>query len=100
MSGVTSSTGLRTRVDADAVLFAGLRSNELDTVAVLVIVTSGTNGVAVIVIVAVAPTARLPTAQVMLPKHVPWLGVGVASVTCDGSESITVTRSRGPGRGS
>src|SRR5207237_2975253 len=62
--GVMSSTGWRTCVEADAVLFAELTSNELVTCAVLVIVTSGTNGVAVIVIVAVAPTARLPIAQV------------------------------------
>ena len=91
MSGVMSSTGWRTRVETEAELFAELRSNALGTCAVFVIVTSGTNGVAVIVIVAVAPTASVADVAGHVAEAGALAGVGVASVICDGSGSITVT---------
>lgn len=52
-------------------------------------------GVTVMVIVAVAPLAKLPSVQLSVPDdggaQVPWLGVADTNVALDGRKSLTVT---------
>src|SRR5438128_2756248 len=82
-------------VDADAVLLAGFGSDSLAlTDAVLVMVPAIAAAVALMVIVALAPEARLPTEQVTVPDacvQVPWLDVAEAKVTPAGRVSVTPT---------
>src|SRR5438309_1261278 len=84
-----------TCVVADAVLLAVLGSGSLPvTVAVFVMLPGVTDVVTLMVIVALAPLARLPTEQVTVPEalvQVPWLEVAETKVTPAGRVSVTVT---------
>src|SRR5229473_6172092 len=88
-------------VVADAVLLAVFGSGSLPfTVAVLVMVPAVAGAVALMVIVALAPEARLPTEQVTVPEalvQVPWLDVAEPKVTPLGRVSVTVTPVAGDG---
>src|SRR5216684_1797309 len=88
-------------VVADAVLLAVFGSGSLPlTVAVLVMVPAVAGAVALMVIVALAPEARLPTVQVTVPDawvQVPWLEVAEPKVTPLGRVSVTVTPVAGLG---
>src|SRR5256885_13060977 len=83
-----------TVVDADAVLLAGVGSGSLPPmVAVLVMVPAVAGAVALIVIVALAPEASEPTAQVTVPEalvQVPWVEVADVKPTPEGRVSVTV----------
>src|SRR5438132_520610 len=83
-----------TWVVADAVLLALFGSDSLPvTVALLVMVPAVAGAVALIVIVALAPEARGPTAQVTVPEalvQVPWVELADTNVTPEGSVSVTV----------
>src|SRR5438034_494719 len=89
--GVTTVTS----VAADAVLLAGLGSVSLpEMVAVLVIMPAVAGAVALIVIVAVAPLARLPMVQVTVFEalaQVPTEEEAETKVTPAGRVSLTVT---------
>ena len=70
------------------------------TVAVLVIVPAVAGAVTSMVIVALAPEARLPTEQVTVPEalvQVPWLDDAETKVTPAGRVSVTVTPVAGLG---
>src|SRR5205809_664114 len=88
-------------VDADAVLLAVFESGSLPlTVAVLVMVPAVAGAVALMVIVALAPEARLPTEQVTVPEalvQVPWLEDAETKLTPLGRVSLTVTPVAGDG---
>src|SRR5260370_173755 len=88
-------------VVADAVLLAGFGSASLPfTDAVLVMVPAVAGAVALMVIVALAPEARLPTEQVTVPEalvQVPWLEDAETKVTPLGGASVTVTPVAGGG---
>src|ERR1700730_17424357 len=90
-----------TCVVADAVLFAVLGSGwEADTRAVFVIVLVCDGLVTLMLIVALAPLARLPTVQVTVPAEfvqLPWLDVAETKVTPLGRVSVTVTPVAGLG---
>src|SRR5947208_390013 len=83
-----------TVVDADAVLLALFGSGSLPPmVAVLVMVPAVAGAVALIVIVALAPEASEPTAQVTVPEalvQVPWVEVADVKPTPEGRVSVTV----------
>src|SRR5207244_1797661 len=83
-----------TWVVADAVLLAAFGSGSLPlTVAVLVMVPAVAGAVALIVIVALAPEASEPTAQVTVPEalvQVPWVEVADVKPTPEGRVSVTV----------
>ena len=90
------SAPLTTVVVAVAVLFAEFGSAvTADTAAVFEIVPFGADGetVPTMSIVALAPPGRIPSAQliVVVPEHVPVLGVAETNVTAAGSVSVTVT---------
>src|SRR5438270_277811 len=82
-------------VTADARLLAVFGSGSLPlTVAVFVIGPAVAGVVTLMVIVALAPEARLPTEQVTVPEalvQVPWLEVAETKVTPAGRVSVTVT---------
>src|SRR5260370_22424450 len=82
-------------VVADAVLLAGFGSASLPfTVAVLVMVPAVAGAVALMVIVALAPEARLPTRAVAEPADLPpasWLVGRLFLVTTLGRVSVAVT---------
>src|SRR5260370_747525 len=88
-------------VVADAVLLAVFGSGSLPfTVAVLVMVPAVAGAVALMVIVTVAPTARLPTVQVTVPDacvQVPWVDDADTKVTPAGRVSVTPTPVAGLG---
>src|SRR5437870_4535502 len=88
-------------VVADAVLLAVLGSVSFPlTVAVLVIDPAVAGAVTVMVIVALAPEARLPTVQVTVPDacvQVPWLEDAETKVTPLGRVSVTTTPVAGLG---
>src|SRR6266436_5054193 len=83
-----------TVVDADAVLLAAFGSGSLPvTVAVLVMLSAVTGAVALIVILALAPEASEPAAQVTVPEalvQVPWVEVADVKPTPEGRVSVTV----------
>src|SRR3989442_1610311 len=85
----------------DAGVFAGVESGSLPlTVAVLVMVPAVAGAVALMVIVALAPEARLPTEQVTVPEalvQVPWLEDAETKLTPLGRVSLTVTPVAGDG---
>jgi hypothetical protein len=88
-------------VVADAVLFAVFGSGSLPlTDAVFVMDPAVAGAVALMVIVALAPEARLPTVQVTVPDacvQLPWLEVAEPKVTPAGRVSVTTTPVAGLG---
>src|SRR5205809_5364319 len=85
-------------VVADAVLFAGFGSASLPlTVAVLVMVPAVAGAVALVVNVALAPAARLPTEQVTVPAEFVHPVLAETKVTPAGRVSVTVTPVAGLG---
>src|SRR5229473_5788785 len=98
---IDRSAEAATCVAAEAVLLAVFGSGSLPfTVAVLVTVPAVAGAVALMVIVALAPEARLPTEQVTVPEakvQVPWLEVAEPKVTPLGRVSVTVTPVAGDG---
>src|ERR1700730_17178691 len=89
------AVGKGTCVVADDELLAALGSVSLPViVAVLVMSPAVAGAVALIVIVALAPLARLPTLQVTVPEafvQVPWEEVADVKPTPVGRGSVTVT---------
>src|SRR2546429_435810 len=81
-------------LEANAVLLAGVGSAWLpSTVAVLVMVPAVAGAVALIVIVALAPEASEPTAQVAVHEalvQVPWVEVADVKPTPESRVSVTV----------
>src|SRR5438445_339011 len=81
-------------VDADAVLLAAFGSGSLPPmVAVLVMVPAVAGAVGLNVIMALAPVASEPTAQVTVPEalvQVPWVEVADVKPTPEGRVSVTV----------
>ena len=90
-----------TWVDADAVLLEAFGSGSLPLmVAVLVMVPAVAGAVTLIVIVALAPDASEPTAQVTVPEalvQVPWEELAEPKVTPAGRVSVTTTPVAGLG---
>src|SRR4030081_1774351 len=86
-----------TEVVADAELLAGTGSDSLpETVAVLLSWAAVDGVVTVMVNVALAPTARLPTGQVTVPALLVQPGADT-KVTPEGRVSVTVTPVAGSG---
>src|SRR3977135_3663068 len=92
--GIARSTGcaaVGTEGVADAVLLAGVGSGSLPlTVAVFVMLPAVAGAVALIVIVALAPEAREPTAQFTVPEALVQPELAETKVTPAGRVSVTV----------
>src|SRR6266403_2143557 len=87
-----------TEVVAEAVLLAVLGSGSLPfTVAVLVMVPAVAGAVALMVMVELAPTARLPTEQVTVPAEFVHPVLAETKVTPAGRVSVTTTPVAGLG---
>src|SRR5438874_292918 len=87
------SAVVRTVVPSVTVLFAELGSASVPVTLAVLVRTPAAVGLTLIVTVALAPLARLPTAQVnvVVPLHEPWLAEADTKLTPAGSESVSVT---------
>src|SRR5947207_2867959 len=95
---MSAEGGTPTEVVADAVLLAGFGSASLPlTVAELVMLPAVAGEVTVMVIVALAPEARLPTEQVTVPAEFAHPVLAETKVTPTGRVSVTVTPVAGLG---
>jgi hypothetical protein len=87
--------GLTVVVIGPAVLLPELGSGVVLNTLALLLRSGGLTivGVTVMVIVALAPLARLPRLQVtvLVPLQLPWLGMAEPNVTLPGNVSVTVT---------
>jgi hypothetical protein len=94
-----TGTRLSTVVVAVALLLPAAASHEEEATPAVLLKTPPTVGVTVKVTVAVARLARAPRVQVtvLVPLHVPWLGVTETKLTPLGSGSVTDTSVAPPG---
>ena len=91
MARSTDLAAALTWVDADAVLLAATGSGSLPpTVAELVMVPGVAGAVTLMVIVALAPEASEPTAQVTVPEALVQPELAELKVTPEGRVSVTV----------
>src|SRR5437879_4503251 len=93
MARSTDFAATLTWVDADAVLLAAFGSGSLPPMVAVLVMVPAAVGLTVIVIVALAPEASEPTAQVTVPEalvQVPWVELAETNVTPEGRVSVTV----------